>query len=90
MDLLLSRQDFHTNLLLPGVWFASLLHNLETELLVSFMLSNIGTACQGRDGITSPGNAQKTCGCDTQGHGLGVGLAVLMVRFDDCRGLFQP
>lgn len=90
MDLLLSRQDFHTNLLLPGVWFASLLHNLETELLVSFMLSNIGTACQGRDGITSPGSAQKTCGCDTQGLVLGVGLAVLMVGFDDCRVFSSP
>lgn len=87
MDLLLSRQDFHTNLLLPGVWFASLLHNLENELLVSFMLGSIGAACQGSGGITSPGSAQKMCGCDTQGHGL---VAVLIVGFDDCRVFSNP
>lgn len=40
--------------------------------------SGIGTAAQGRGGITIPGNDQKACGCGTWGHGLVVGLVVVM------------
>lgn len=34
-------------------------------------------AAQGSCRVTTPGSAQKICGCDIWGHGLAVDLAVL-------------
>lgn len=53
--------------------------------------SGIGTAAQGRGGVSIPGIVQKPSACVPWGPGAVVALAVLgMVGPTDLRGLLQP
>lgn len=90
MDLLLSRDGSNTNFLLLGVWFASLLHKPETELLGSFTLGKHWNSLPGKWWNHQPRKCSKNVWMRHSGFSGGSGRARLMVGLDNCRGFSSP